>query len=107
MPVSPLTHAKNVQVHQTPKLAELSLLITPLKPSPTTIALQMPPDISDIDSSLAYKLRLIHRAALKRKIADTNWKKGHVLYEKDYKIHVRSEPRFAAGARSSSNVPIH
>lgn len=64
----------------------------------------MPSDVSEIDLSLAYRLPLIYRAALIRKIADSNCKKAQALYEKDYEDHVGFEPRFAAHATFLSNV---
>lgn len=57
----------------------------------------MRPDVSENDSPLAYRLRLIHRAALIRKTANTNSKKAQTLHKKNYDKHVRFGSRFAAG----------
>lgn len=43
----------------------------------------MSPDVRKIHSPLAYRLRLIHRAALLGKIVDKNFMKAQVQYKKD------------------------
>lgn len=65
--------------------------------SHTAIARRIPPDISEIDSSLACTLRLIHRAGLLRKTVDTNTEKAWAMYKKDYDEHDLLKRRFALG----------
>lgn len=95
--VIPLTYANNVQVHQTTKLLTFSLEIFGLPPRPAAIAHLMPPDVSKIDSPLAYRLILIHRAALLKKTGNTNFKKAQACYKNDYYTHIRFPRRFAEG----------
>lgn len=57
----------------------------------------MPPDFSEIDSPLVYRLCIIQRTSLLEKMADTNEKKGQARYTKDRHKHGHFEPCFAAG----------
>lgn len=61
------------------------------------IAYPMPPDVGNIASPLSYRLRLIYRVALFKKMANKNSKKPQAQYKKDHNKPVRFEPRFAAG----------
>lgn len=92
----PLTYAYNVEVHSTKKLFSFILSTTRLPHGSIAIARPMPPDVSEIDPRHAYRLRLIHRAFLLRKIAITN-SKIQARYKMDYNKDVRFEPLFAAG----------
>lgn len=92
-----LSYPCNVQVHQPTKLPPLSLVISCAPHGPTAIPCPMPPDVCEIDSSLAYRLRPIHKTALLNRMADTNSKNGLTEYKKDYDSHVQFEPRFGAG----------
>lgn len=56
----------------------------------------MPPDVVKSESSLAYRLRLIHREASLGKVTDTDYRKAQVRDEKNDK-HLRFKPRFSAG----------
>lgn len=58
------TYAYNVQIHQTTKLPPFSLATNGILPEPTAMVRPTPPDVSDIDSPLAYSTRLIRRATL-------------------------------------------
>lgn len=58
----------------------------------------MSPNVSEIESPLAYRLRLIHRAPLLREMADKNSKTARSQYKKNYNKHFRFEPRFATGS---------
>lgn len=66
-----------------------SLAITWLPLGLTAIAHPTPPDDCNADSALADRLRLIDRVALRRIIADANFKKAQVQYEKKYNKHDR------------------
>lgn len=68
--------AYNVQVHRTIKLSSFSLASTRLAPGRINIVRTMPLEIGHIDSPVTYRLRLIHRATLLGKMADTNSEKG-------------------------------
>lgn len=59
-----LTYPYSLQVPRTTKLPPSSLVITILLPGPTAIARLMRPDVNEIDSPLAYRLRLIHHSPL-------------------------------------------
>lgn len=95
--VLPLTNAYIVQVHYTPKLPQLSVTNMRLPPGPTEIARSMPPGISKVVLTLAYRLLLNHRAALLQKMADKNARKAQAQYTMDHDKDVQFEPRFAAG----------
>lgn len=57
----------------------------------------MPPDISKIGSPLAVTVRLVHRAALRTMLMDTNSEKAKARKKRHYNKHFRFEPRLAAG----------
>lgn len=65
-----------IQVHRTTNLHRLRLENTRLPPRSIAIARPMPWDVDKIDSPLGYRLRLVLRASLLRKIMDTNSKKA-------------------------------
>lgn len=92
----PLAYACKVQVQRTTKLPPFRLAITRLPLGPTALALLVLPDVSEIDAPIANRQRLIHRAALLNKMADSNSKKVQAGYKKDYVKSVRFEQRFAA-----------
>lgn len=92
----PLTYTYNVQVHRAKKVPPFSLAINRLPPRRTAIAGPIAPRRHWIDSYLVYRLCLIHRAALLRKMADTSCKSSQALYEKEYDQHARLEPCFPA-----------
>lgn len=92
----PLTSAYYVQVHQLEKLPSLSLAIIRLQRRPILVARAVPPDVSEIHGLLAYRLRLIERVVLLRRMADTNFKKAHTEKNSEYDKHVRFQSRFAA-----------
>lgn len=93
----PLTYACGVQVHRATKLPLFSLATTRIPRGSTVVARSRPPDVSGVNSLLANRLRLIHRAALLRKNSDTVSINGRSEYKKDYDRHVRFYLRFAAG----------
>lgn len=92
-----LKHGYNVQVHQATKLHPFSLANTGLLHGPTGIAHPMTTDVSEIDAALTYRLRLIYRAVLLRRIAGKNTKKPQARYKRDYDKYVLLKRRFAAG----------
>lgn len=65
--VHTLWYAYTVQVYLITKLALFSLTITRLPSGPAVIAYPISPDISEVDSHLAYRLRLIRRGSLLKK----------------------------------------
>lgn len=84
-----LTCDYNVQLLRTKKLPACSLAIILLPRGCIVIATAMTPDVSQIYSTLAYGLYLIHRAALINKSGDSNYRKGKAGYKKGYNKHVR------------------
>lgn len=56
----------------------------------------MPPDVSEISSAIAYRIRMIHRETLLKKMVDSISKKEQTRYKKDFDKHVWFEPCFAA-----------
>lgn len=92
----PLTYAYNVQVHRTTMLLPFNLAITLPPPGPVAIARPASPDVGEIGSLLAYRLHLIHRSALLRKMADANFNKAQARFKNNYDMDVRFEPRFSA-----------
>lgn len=92
-----LTYAYNVQVHQATKLPLFGLAITLLPLVTTAIAHPMPLDVSKIDSFLLYKLFPVHRAALRRKMEDRNYRNPPVWYRNDHDKQVQFKLRFAVG----------
>lgn len=57
----------------------------------------MPPDVGAFDTPLAYGLCIIQKAALIRKMIESNLRKAQVRYEYDHNLHVGFEQRFAVG----------
>lgn len=57
----------------------------------------MPPDGSEMDSSLAYILLYIHRAALLKTMAYKNTNKAENREKKEFDEKERIKPRFPAG----------
>lgn len=66
----------------------------------------MLPEFGEIDSRLAYRLRLVHRAVLLRSMADRNYRQAQAGYKKDHDRCVRFDPRFAEGAYVLVERPI-
>lgn len=93
----PLKYVYNVQVHRTTKMLPISLSISRLPPKPILTARPMPPEVDDIDSPIAYRLCLMHRAVFLKKMTDVDSKKAQARYEKGHDRHVCIESRFAAG----------
>lgn len=91
------TYASKVYGQGAKIVPPFSLETTPLRRRPTAIALPMPADVSDNDLPSDYTLRLVNRAALLRKIVDTNSKKAKALFKKNNDKHVRFEAGFATG----------
>lgn len=56
----------------------------------------MPPDLSETDTTIFYRLSIVSRAAVVIKTADTIIKNAQARYQRDYTKHVRYEPCFAA-----------
>lgn len=71
----PLTYPYKVQVQQTTKDLSFNIETTWLLHGPVSIALQMQPVVGDFESHLAYRLHLIHKAALLKNMAEKNSKK--------------------------------
>lgn len=56
----------------------------------------MPPDVSEIEPYIAYRLRLIHSVDLLGKMVDKNCKEYQAGYENNYDKYVRFASRAAA-----------
>lgn len=89
-------NAYNVQIHRTLNLLLLSLTITLLSPVSASMACVVSPDVSVIDSTLAYRTFLIHRVTLLRNMAYKNSEKAQERYKNDHDKRVRFEPCFVA-----------
>lgn len=76
--VFPLTYGYNVQIYQTKKLLSFSLATTLLPPGPIDITRPISPEVREVDSPLAYRLRFIHRAALLKHMTEKNSKNAQV-----------------------------
>lgn len=96
--ITPITYAHNFRVHLSTKLTPLSpaeSLLPPDLASPTKT--MMPPKVSDIDSPLEMRIRLINRAAVLRQLADRNLKVEQKRYITAHNEKVRLKLIYAPG----------
>lgn len=65
----------------------------------------MPPDVGEINAPLAYSLRLMHRVAILKKVADKTFGKAHGRYKEDYDNMFGSSHALQWVTTLSLNVP--
>lgn len=92
-----IMYAHGVQTLKTTRLFPFSMSMNWLLRGHNDIASLMPPIPIEIDSYLAYRLRIIHKVSILKHIVDQNSEKAQTRYNGDYDTHVQFALHFAAG----------